>query len=509
MSLPININNLINGQTVESNRIEFKKGWNPEEILRTSCAFANDINDCGSGYIIIGIEEIDGIPVLPPFGLQQNQLDAYQKDFISLCHKIRPKIFPEISVEIVDGKHILVIWVTTGEERPYSVPSTLGKEAPYRMYVRQGTATVPTNPILEKHLRELATYRHFDDRVNTQASINDLDLGLIQAYLQEIKSNLYEETTKLSLSDIALKMQIARGTNENIKPLNIGLLLFSRNPEKYFPGCKTNLIEFEDEAGTKYSDKTFAGPIHIQIRDIMSYFNSNIIKQYKNKDPLKSEIDKFYNYPYQAIEELVVNALYHRSYSNPMPNEIRIHKTFIKGVDKNEDTRYIEFLSYPGPMPPIDENSLLSMNIAARNYRNIRLGDFLKNMRLAEKYATGIPTVRKSLKDNGSSDLFLSTDEARSYFLAIIKINENTPIDIEESYKEIERIQLSNLQQNILDKLLKEPSSEEEIVREVNMEIKNDINYLISKNMISKKQYGEINIYHITGMGIETLRQLF
>ena len=91
----------------------------------------------------------------------------------------------------------------------------------------------------------------------------------------------------------------------------------------------------------------------------------------------------------------------------------------------------------------------------------------------------------------------------------VIKINENTPIDIEESYKEIERIQLSNLQQNILDKLLKEPSSEEEIVREVNMEIKNDINYLISKNMISKKQYGEINIYHITGMGIETLRQLF
>ena len=88
MSLPININNLINGQTVESNRIEFKKGWNPEEILRTSCAFANDINDCGSGYIIIGIEEIDGIPVLPPFGLQQNQLDAYQKDFISYVIKL-------------------------------------------------------------------------------------------------------------------------------------------------------------------------------------------------------------------------------------------------------------------------------------------------------------------------------------------------------------------------------------------------------------------------------------
>ena len=42
MALPININELINGQTVEWERIEFKEGWNPEKIIRTICAFAND-----------------------------------------------------------------------------------------------------------------------------------------------------------------------------------------------------------------------------------------------------------------------------------------------------------------------------------------------------------------------------------------------------------------------------------------------------------------------------------
>ena len=509
MSLPININDLINSETVESNRIEFKRGWNPEEVLRTTCAFANDIYECGGGYIVIGIEEKDGIPVLPPIGLQQNKLDDYQKEFLSLCHKIRPKIFPEISVEIIDGKHILAIWVTTGEERPYAVPSTLGKNAPYKMYVRQGTATVPTDLSLENRLRDLATHRYYDDRINTQASINDLDLALIQAYLQEIKSNLYNETLKLSLSEIALKMQIARGANENVKPLNVGLLLFSKNPEKYFAGCTTNLIEFEDEAGTKYSDKIFTGPIHVQIRDIMNYLKTNVIKQYVNKNPQKLEVDKFYNYPYQALEELVVNALYHRSYENPQPNEIRIYKIFMKGADKNEDIRRIEILSYPGPMPPIDEEALSHLNITARNYRNIRLGDFLKNMRLAEKYATGIPTVKKSLEDNGSPKLYLSTDKDRTHFLAIVGINENTPIDVEDNYEEVGKILLSNSQQIILDKLLKEPASEEEILKEIDTDIKEDIGYLLTKNLISQKKYGEMSIYHITETGVETLRQSF
>lgn len=55
---------------------------------------------------------------------------------------------------------------------------------------------------------------------------------------------------------------------KNIKPLNLGLLLFNDNPDTFFPGCITNLLEFEDEAGTQYSEKRFKGPIHVQIRNI-------------------------------------------------------------------------------------------------------------------------------------------------------------------------------------------------------------------------------------------------
>ena len=46
MSLPINIKDLIHGHSVEWERLEFKRGWNPEDVIHTMCAFANDIHNC-------------------------------------------------------------------------------------------------------------------------------------------------------------------------------------------------------------------------------------------------------------------------------------------------------------------------------------------------------------------------------------------------------------------------------------------------------------------------------
>src|SRR3989337_679041 len=94
MALPININDLITCRTVESERIEFKEGWNPEEVNHTLCAFANDINNWGGGYIVIGVQEKDGMPVLPPVGLKAPAIDKIQKDLLNLCNRLKPNYFP-------------------------------------------------------------------------------------------------------------------------------------------------------------------------------------------------------------------------------------------------------------------------------------------------------------------------------------------------------------------------------------------------------------------------------
>ena len=69
MALPINMDDLINQRVVESTRIEFKGDWNPNPIIHSICAFANDIDNVGGGYLVIGIEEENGSPVLPPKGM--------------------------------------------------------------------------------------------------------------------------------------------------------------------------------------------------------------------------------------------------------------------------------------------------------------------------------------------------------------------------------------------------------------------------------------------------------
>ena len=56
MAIPINIEELLRQRVVESTRIEYKKDWNPNAIIHTICAFANDIDNVGGGYIIVGVE---------------------------------------------------------------------------------------------------------------------------------------------------------------------------------------------------------------------------------------------------------------------------------------------------------------------------------------------------------------------------------------------------------------------------------------------------------------------
>lgn len=52
----------------------------------------------------------------------------------------------------------------------------------------------------------------------------------------------------------------------------------------------------------------------------------------------------------------------------------------------------IEILNFPGPVPPITAKILAeNKRIVARDYRNRRVGDFLKELNLTEGRGTGIP----------------------------------------------------------------------------------------------------------------------
>ena len=79
MALPISIEQLLGSGVVESSRIEYKEGWNPDAIYRTICAFANDFDNIGGGYVIVGVEERNGRAVRPVKGLDIEKIEPIEK----------------------------------------------------------------------------------------------------------------------------------------------------------------------------------------------------------------------------------------------------------------------------------------------------------------------------------------------------------------------------------------------------------------------------------------------
>ena len=408
MALPINISQLIPGKSIEWDRLEFKKGWNPEEIIHSLCAFANDINNWGGGYIVVGIEENKGVPILPPVGLSQNSLDFIQKELINLCHQIEPYLQIISEPVLFQDKHIFIIWVPGGNTRPYKAPTTLGERGQKRYYIRHGSISKIANIMEEKQLISQSEKIPFDDRLNYQAKLSDLSPLLIKTFLKDVKSDLEKEVGNISFEDLCRQMQIADGTKEQLRPKNVGLLFFSENPEKFFPYTRIEIVHFYDDIGDRFTEHIFSGSIPEQLKAALLYVKNQVIKEMVIKVPGQAEATRFYNYPYEAIEEVLVNAVYHKSYDIREPIEIRI----------NYDS--INILSFEGPMLPIKNEDLSKERVVSRFYRNRRVGDFLKELEFTEGRSTGFPKIYRHLKNNYSPDPKFETDENNLHFLTTI-----------------------------------------------------------------------------------------
>ena len=172
--LPINLNDLLRQRTVEGERIEYKTGWNPDAIIRTLCAFANDFENLGGGYVVIGQDcDANGQPVFPPVGLADKQLDKIQQALLAACQLIQPPYFPVLSIEEVEGHKLIVLWAPGGQNRPYKAPeSVTASKKMWRYYIRRYSSTVEAKGDTEQELLSLAAKVPFDDRTVAREALH-------------------------------------------------------------------------------------------------------------------------------------------------------------------------------------------------------------------------------------------------------------------------------------------------------------------------------------------------
>ena len=411
MALPINIEDLLHKRKVESNRIEFKKGWNPISIYHSICAFANDIDNLGGGYIIIGIEEENGVAKRPAIGIPIEKLDGIQKDMQRFNNLIEPYYMPRTSIEEIDGVSIFVIWCYAGTNRPYAVPSDVTaklKKATY--YVRNNSCSIEAKGEVLDELRDLANKTPFDERGNENIQLSDISFALVRDHLATVGSSLLDTLNFSAFSETLEQMELYTGSTEKRVLKNVAAMMFCENLDKIFPETYVRIAQFYE--GREVAPDNFKeypiikGSVPQMIKKTMEFFEVNIIQEQIIKQEFDARSIRYFNYPYQALEEAVVNAFYHRDYSVREPIEIVI------------EPQRISILSFAGPDRSISDESIKeAKSLRSRRYKNKLLGSFLKALDLSEGWATGIPTIQQKLQENGSPRATIETDENRTYFL--------------------------------------------------------------------------------------------
>lgn len=421
--IPLKLETLLAGKTVEQNRVEYKEGWNPNDIIHTICAFANDLHNVNGGYLVIGIRAEDGIPVLPPQGLPENRLDSIQQEIFQYCNLITPRYIPRIEVVNYEntGIYLIYLWCSAGDSGPYQAPVDVyaekGKRKDKRMqyWIRPASLTVAADRDEIAELFDKFNSIPFDDRVNRKATIEDIRRGYLEDFLRDSKSSLVDEINKSSMQDLLLALEAADETDTGLNIRNIGVLMFTERPDKFIPGAQIDLVKFnteEAEGSDDFFEKTFYGPIWKQVRDVLDYINTNIIEEKVVKIQGQAESERYVNYPYNALEEAIVNAVFHKSYREPEPVEIRIY------LDS------IVIINFPGVEKYISQEKFKTGKARARKYRNRRIGELFKEIDLSEKQGTGITKILRELKKNGSPEPLFEMDEDRSYLETTIFIRE-------------------------------------------------------------------------------------
>ena len=396
--LPINVEDLLNGRT-ESARLECKASWDPKttgpQVVKTLCAFANDFQGLGGGYVIIGIAEADAAGRKRVTGLSEQDADAAQRWLRGRCQGfIRPGYTPVFSPEAVDGCTVLVVRAPASQDGPHRANAernSTTKEKRWRFWIRVGTETIDAE--LGGHLPALLekTGLPWDNQGAQDAGIEDLREATVREHLHDVRSALREQP---DAKTVYRHMGITMPVNNHETPRNVGLLFFSDDPQRWFAGARIVSVQFAaDRAGNVQAERVFRGPLPAQLRDCLRHLEG-LSHAHVQKRRQHSQVRGWVSYPLPALREALVNAIYHRSYR---PNVMEPTKVCLY-PDR------IEVISYPGPVPGLEPHHFAGpdSSIPPVGARNPKVGEFLKSLGLAEGWRTGVSSMYRAMAENGS-----------------------------------------------------------------------------------------------------------
>lgn len=367
---------------IESDLVERKesiKSDAPTKGREAVCAFANDLAGHGRpGVLIIGVTD-EGVTT----GLQVT--DELLRTLADM--KTDGNIVPPPTLTVAKrrmGEHdVAVVTVWPADSPPVRYKG--------RIHVRWGPRRGLANAQDERILSEKRRHRDrpFDVQPLSSATIADLDLRrfedeyLAAAFSPDVIA-ANDRTVEQRLA--ATKMVVAAA--EPV-PTILGILVLSPRARDFLPGA---YVQFLRVSGTE-----LAGPIQ-DAQDIDGTIAEVIVRtEAKLAAHNTVSVDlttgsreaRGARYPMVALQQLVRNALMHRTYeATNSPLRITWY-----------DDR-LEILSPGGPFGIVTESNFGAPGIS--DYRNPSLTEALRVLGFVQRFGVGIATARKALHDNGN-----------------------------------------------------------------------------------------------------------
>jgi len=383
----------------ESELVEYKESWAgsaPDKGREAVCAFATELSAHGkAGVLMVGVDN-NGTPTgLPITDELLRTLSDIRSD-----GNIQP--LPTISVEKRNlmGTDVAVVTV-----QPSDMPPVRCKG---RIWVRCGPRMILANAQDERILNEKRRNRDipFDIQPVPSSDLSALSRILFeQEYLPNAFAPDVIEANERSYEQRLSSCRMVASA-DNPVPTILGLLVLGISPRDLINGA---YIQFLRIAGTEMTDQILDdalidGPIGQMLRRVEEKLESH---NRREVDLVTSsvEIDSM-PYPPVALQQLVRNAVMHRTYEGTHA-PVRIFWF---------DDR-IEITSPGGPYGVVNSENFGSAGLS--EYRNPNLADAMKVMGFVQRFGVGIQTAKKALEKNGNPELEFTIEH--SHVLVTIK----------------------------------------------------------------------------------------
>lgn len=270
----------------EQQNIEYKSAWH-DDYLKWACGFAN----AQGGVIYIGKDDNGNV----------SGIEDYKRLMDDIPNKIRNAMGITVEVNLHEESDKYFIEIVT---HPYSVPISLRG----RYYYRSGsTKQELTGASLNEFLLKKSG-KTWGDVVEPRATFDDIDETAVAKFLVMAKEKgRLPEVDGLSIEQLFDKLRLT----ENGQLKRAALVLFGKDPGKFYPSIYVRIGRFRDELDLVFQESEEGNIINLYQAVLDQINHKFIIKNITFEGMHRIETPE---YPREAMREVILNALVHRNY---------------------------------------------------------------------------------------------------------------------------------------------------------------------------------------------------